>query len=43
MKKIVLVIALCASLPGLVFAQQRPGRCVDRCWTSWAAQSSARA
>ena len=25
MKKIVLVIALCASLPGLVFAQQRPG------------------
>jgi hypothetical protein len=25
MKKIVLVIALCASIPGLVFAQQRPG------------------
>ena len=25
MKKIVLVIALCASLPVLVFAQQRPG------------------
>src|SRR5215213_706931 len=25
MKKIVLVIALCASIPGLVFAQQRAG------------------
>src|SRR5215210_6147077 len=25
MKKIVLVIALCASIPGLLFAQQRPG------------------
>ena len=25
MKKIVLVIALCASIPGLMFAQQRPG------------------
>ena len=25
MKKIVLVIALCASIPGMVFAQQRPG------------------
>jgi hypothetical protein len=42
MKKIVLVIALCASIPGLVHGQQRPVRCVGRCWMNWAARSLAR-